>query len=130
MRWTRTPNKYHAKKTVREGQVFDSKREAKRYTELLILQRAGKISDLRTQVEYELIPAQREPDTVGSRGGIKRGKVIERAVKYVADFVYVDENGTEIVEDAKGYKDGQAYALFVIKRKLMLYTHHIHVREV
>lgn len=130
MRWTRTPNKYHAKKTVREGQVFDSKREAKRYTELLILQRAGKISDLRTQVEYELIPAQREPDTVGSRGGIKRGKVIERAVKYVADFVYVDENGTEIVEDAKGYKDGQAYAVFVIKRKLMLYKHHIHVREV
>lgn len=130
MRWTRTKNKYHAKKTVREGQMFDSKREAKRYTELLILQRVGKISDLRTQVEYELIPAQREPDTVGSRGGIKRGKVIERAIKYVADFVYRDEDGTEIVEDAKGYKDGQAYAVFVIKRKLMLYTHHIHVREV
>ena len=130
MRWTRTKNKYHAKKTVREGQMFDSKREAKRYTELMLLQRAGKISNLRTQVEYELIPAQREPDTVGARGGIKRGKVIERAVKYVADFVYVDENGTEIVEDAKGYKDGQAYAVFVIKRKLMLYIHHIHVKEV
>lgn len=130
MRWTRTRNKYHAKKTVRDGQVFDSRKEARRYTELLLLQRAGEISDLRTQVEFELIPAQREEDTIGPRGGVKQGKVIERAVKYVADFVYIDKTGQTVVEDAKGYKDSTAYDLFVIKRKLMLYIHHIHIKEV
>ena len=98
--------------------------------ELLLLVRAGEITDLQCQVPFELIPAQREADTVGARGGIKQGKVIERAVTYVADFTYRDKDGNLIVEDTKGYKEGQAYAVFSIKRKLMLYVHHIQIKEV
>lgn len=126
----RRQTKYFAKKTYLMGKEFDSKKEARRYAELMLLVRAGEITELQTQVPFELIPAQREADTVGARGGIKQGKVIERAVNYVADFTYKDRDGNLIVEDTKGYKEGQAYELFVIKRKLMLYVHGIRVREV
>ena len=122
-------SKYHAKKVVRGGKTFDSAKEARRFGELSLLQRAGEISDLRTQVKYVLIPAQREPDTVGKRGGVIKGKMLERECSYVADFVYT-QNGVEIVEDVKGYKDSTAYALFVVKRKLMLFVHGIQIKEV
>lgn len=122
-------SKYHAKKVVRGGKTFDSAKEARRFGELSLLQKAGEISDLRTQVKYVLIPAQREPDTVGKRGGVIKGRLIERECAYIADFVY-KRNGVEIVEDVKGYKDSTAYALFVVKRKLMLFVHGIQIKEV
>jgi hypothetical protein len=118
--------KYGNKKTYANGQLFDSSHEAKRYRELCLLQSAGLISDLQTQVPYELIPTQREPDTVGKRGGIKQGKCIEKSCVYYADFVYKDANGNVVVEDAKGMKT-EAYK---IKRKLMLWVHGIKVIEV
>lgn len=122
-------SKYHSRKIVRDGMTFDSQKEYRRFCELSLLQRAGAITDLRRQVEYELIPAQREPDTVGVRGGIKKGKVIEQKCSYIADFVY-NENGKVVVEDVKGYKKGTAYAVFVIKRKLMLCVYGVRVKEV
>lgn len=77
-----------------------------------------RISGLRRQVKYELIPAQKD---------LKTGKVIERPVTYKADFVYTDvSTGREIVEDAKGVRTKE----YVIKRKLMLYNKGIQVREV
>jgi hypothetical protein len=91
-----------------------------------MLQRAGRISDLQTQVPFELIPTQREPATVGKRGGIKLGKCIEQSCVYYADFVYKDSNGNTVVEDAKGMKT-EAYK---IKKKLMLYRHGIRIVEV
>lgn len=114
------------------GRTFDSKKERDRYCELLLLQRAGEISDLRCQVTYTLIPEQRLPDTLGPRGGRKRGKVQEKACCYVADFVYLDKAGKTVVEDVKGYRDpsSAAYAKFVIKRKLMLWLHGVKIREV
>ena len=123
-------SKYHAKKIVVGGEVFDSQKEYRRFRELSLLQRAGEIEDLKRQVEYELIPAQREPDTVGARGGIKKGRLIEQKCSYIADYVYTDDKGNIHVEDVKGYKDGGAYRVFVIKRKLMLYIHGIIVEEV
>jgi hypothetical protein len=123
-------NKLGARKVIVDGIEFASKREANRYTELKLKQEAGEIFDLKMQVPYELIPAQREPDTVGVRGGLIRGKVIERALYYYADFVYLDKNGDQVVEDAKGYKKGAVYGLFVCKRKLMLAVHNIRVIEV
>lgn len=90
-----------------------------------LLQRAGTIQDLQRQVEFELIPAQREPDTIGVRGGVKKGKTLELAVKYVADFVY-KENGKTIVEDVKGFKTPE----YRIKKKLMLFIHGIKIKEV
>lgn len=122
-------SKYHARKVTRGGRTFDSAKEARRFSELSLLQRAGEISDLRCQVKYILIPAQREPDTVGKRGGTIKGKLLERECAYIADFVY-KQNGVEIVEDVKGYRDSTAYALFTIKRKLMLWVHGIKIKEV
>ena len=131
-RWQRTAktNKYNAKKVSVDGIEFDSKKEARRYQELLLLQKAGEIYMLELQKVYELLPAQREPDTVGKRGGVIKGKLLERAVEYVADFVYTDKNGKTVVEDVKGFRAGGAYAVFVLKRKLMLYRYGIKIIEV
>lgn len=118
---TNKPSKYRARKMEIDGIKFDSKREGARFMELRSLERAGAISDLRRQVKFELIPNQRGAD----------GKVIERAVSYYADYTYiVNITGELVVEDAKGYRDGAAYALFTIKRKLMLYVNGIRITEV
>lgn len=124
-------NKYHNKKAMAGCLLFDSKREARRHTQLQLLQAAGAIRDLQRQVKFVLIPAQREPDTIGPKGGRKQGKLLERECAYIADFVYTDcATGETVVEDVKGYKGGGAYALFSCKRKLMLYVHGIRIREV
>ena len=118
-------SKYGNKKVVQDGITFDSKREAKRYRELLLLEQAGEISDIQRQVKFVLIPEQREPDTVGSRGGIHKGKLIEREVSYIADFVY-RKNGALVVEDTKGFRTPD----YIIKRKLMLWVHGIRIQEI
>lgn len=117
-------NKYNAKKVAIDGEVFDSKKEARRYQELMLLQKAGKISHLERQVKYVLIPAYKEK--VG-----KKTKTIERECSYIADFKYFDRETHEIVvEDVKGYRKGTAYNVFSIKRKLMLERFGIRIREV
>lgn len=121
----RPRNKYGSRKITRDGETFDSQKEYRRFCELSLLERAGAITELKRQVEFELIPAQREPDTVGVRGGVKRGKTLELAVKYVADFVY-KENGKTVVEDTKGFKTKD----YIIKRKLMLWVHGIRIKEI
>lgn len=108
--------KYHNRKTIVNGHTFDSKKEANRYSELLLLERAGAIHDLRTQVKYVLIPSQRSKET---------GKVIERECSYKADFVYT-EGGETIVEDVKGFRTKE----YIIKRKLMLHVYGIRIREI
>ena len=100
-------SKYNSRKAVVDGITFDSGREAERYSQLKLLQRAGKISWLRLQVRFELLPAQYEETEAvyirgAKKGQPKRGKCIEKAVIYIADFVYCDEYGRTIVEDAKG----------------------------
>jgi hypothetical protein len=95
------------------------------------MEMAGLIKDLERQVEFELIPEQREPDTVGKRGAIHKGKLLEKPIKYIADFQYTDvKTGEVITEDVKGYKREGAYKLFVVKRKLMLYLLGIRIKEV
>ena len=110
--------KYGNRKTEAFGIVFDSKREADRYLELRLLERAGEITELQRQVPFELIPPQKF-----------RGKKI-RAVSYIADFTYRDRDENLVVEDAKGYRKGAGYEVYNIKKKLMLYRHGIMVREV
>ena len=107
-------SKYHNRKTECDGIIFDSKREAARYKELKLLLTAGEISDLRMQVPYELIP------TFKLKGETFRG------MKYVADFVYRDKNGNEVVEDSKGMRTD----IYKLKKKLMAYIHHIVIQEV
>lgn len=124
--------KYFAKKVTVDGITFDSKKEADRYLVLKQRERRGEISDLQLQVPFILIPAQYETVTEYTPKTHKEKKVqklIEKKLTYIADLVYT-ENGQVIVEDVKGYKRSTAYAVFVIKRKLMLYFHGIRVREV
>lgn len=116
--------KYGNKKIVRDGITFDSRKEYHRFCELSLLEKAGKITGLERQVKFILIPAQREPDTIGKRGGVKPGKLIERECSYVADFTYW-ENGKRIVEDTKGMRTKD----YIIKRKLMLYIHGVRIKE-
>ena len=123
-------NKYHSRKISRDGMTFDSLKEYRRYCELVLLEKAGQVTELQRQVKFVLIPAQREPDSIGKRGGIIKGKLIEKELSYIADYVYTDKQGKIHVEDVKGYKGGGAYRIFVIKRKLMLYVHGIIVEEV
>lgn len=106
--------KYGNRKITMDGFTFDSQREFMRYCELRLLLRAGAITDLQRQVKFELIPAQRID-----------GKVVERAITYIADFVY-KEHGKTVVEDAKGMRTKE----YIIKRKLMLWIHDIRIVEV
>lgn len=96
---------------------FDSKKEWRRYSDLLLFEKAGIISGLQTQVTFELLPTQLD----------ENGKVIERKISYIADFVYVDcKTGKTIVEDAKGFRTKD----YIIKRKLMLHLKGIRIKEV
>lgn len=96
------------KTTTSDGITHDSIKEANRWCELKLLERAGRIQHLQRQVKYALIPKQEG----------------ERAVEYIADFVY-RENGNLVVEDVKGKKTKD----YIIKRKLMLWVHGIKIKE-
>ena len=117
-------SKYHAKKIEAEGQTFDSRKEYRRWCALRLLERAGAITDLRRQVKYVLIPAQYGPSTVGPRGGVKRGPLLERECAYIADFVY-QKDGETVVEDVKGVRTPE----YVMKRKLLLERYGIRILE-
>lgn len=117
--------KYHSSKVELDGLIFDSKKEANRYEFLKELENNGEIQDLQRQVKFVLIDKQCEPDTIGPRGGIKKGKIIERECTYVADFVY-KKNGKLVVEDTKGFRTTD----YIIKRKLMLFIHGIRIQEI
>lgn len=104
-------NKYGAKKIKdpATGFVFDSKKEFIRWCELRIMERAGKISELRRQVKFELIPKQDG----------------ERACDYIADFVYRDSDGKTVVEDCKGMRTD----VYKIKRKLFQWRYDMKIKE-
>lgn len=124
-------NKYKNKKIEVDGIKFDSKREAKRYSDLKLLEKSGQISELERQVKYILIPAQRETTNEVYKKGIKKGqcksgKVIERECAYYADFDYMTKDGKHVVEDTKGIRTQE----YIIKRKLMLYKYGIRITEV
>ena len=126
--------KYGNRKVEYDGILFDSKKEAQRYYELKLLQRAGVISELELQKVFELIPAQYETFPRYGKTGkrLQDGKrCIEKSCVYKADFTYM-QDGQLVVEDAKGYRDpaSAAYAKFVIKRKLMLHVHGVKIMEI
>ena len=123
-------SKYHSRKTTVDGIEFDSQKEARRFRELCLLERAGKITDLQRQVKYVLIPQQREfTNEIYTRGNkkgcFKPGKILEYECSYIADFRYID-NGKIVVEDVKGMRTKD----YIIKRKLMLHVHGIRIQEI
>ena len=122
--------KYHNRKITVDGKTFDSRKEYRRYNELVLLERAGVISALETQKEFELIPAQYETIERYSKTGRRlqdKVNLVERKVEYVADFVYNDaKTGELVVEDTKGVRTKD----YIIKRKLMYAVYSIKIREV
>lgn len=100
-------NKYHNRKTTVDGIKFDSKAEAKRYTELKLLQKAKLITDLELQPKFELQPKYKN----------NKGENI-RAIIYKADFSYTEGN-KKIVEDVKGMETKE----FKLKKKLLEYKY-------
>ena len=109
---SQTRSKYGARKSG----GYASRKEHRRANELKLMQRAGLISNLREQVPYTLVPSQRN----------EKGSIIERSIRYIADFVYTDcASGVEVVEDIKGVRTKE----YILKRKLMLYFHGIKIVE-
>ena len=108
-------SKYRNMKITADGLTFDSRKEYFRWHELSLLEKAGVISGLQRQVRYELLPSQKVD-----------GKVVERPVHYIADFVY-QEDGQTVVEDIK--PPATKTPVYVVKRKLMLQKHGIRIRE-
>ena len=131
-RFRRNGTKYNASKVIVDGIKFDSKHEAKRYQELILLQKGNVISNLRLQVKFTLIPAQYATEERYGKNGkrLKDKKILlEREVAYYADFVYIlNESGETIVEDAKSPITRTPE--YKIKRKLMLSVFGIRIREV
>lgn len=136
-------NKVHAERTE-DG--YASKKEARRAEALRLMEQAGEISDLREQVEFELVPTIYVDDegvyhTCDGARNIqearsmlrKKLKVAERSMTYICDFVYTDnKTGETVVEDVKGYTKSNAalYRIFSMKRKLLLWRYGIKVKEV
>lgn len=99
-------SKYHNKKIIVDGHKFDSIKEADRYCELKLLQKAKVITQLELQPRFTLQP-------VFACDGNSY-----RKIEYIADFSYY-ENGKRIVEDVKGMKT----EVYKIKKKLFLYQY-------
>lgn len=107
--------KYSNVRVTDGGMTFDSKAEHRRWVYLQHMAKAGHITQLRCQVPFELIPAQVSPS--GKR---------ERPTTYVADFVYLDDKGSRVVEDVKGASTPE----YRLKRKLLLWRHGIEIQEI
>lgn len=114
--------KYHNTPTPRQTEDgkeirFDSKKEAERFDELMLLLKAEKISELRLQADFTLQEAYTLPN--GNR---------VRAIRYKADFTYKDDNGNLVVEDVKS--KATKTRVYGIKKKLMLEKFGIEIREI
>ena len=113
MRQSVRRSKYRSIKATVDGITFDSKKEAKRYQELKLLQRANKIENLRLQVPYVLIDKS------------KYG----RQIKYIADFVYYDkELKQEVVEDTKS--EATKTPVYRLKKRLLVERYGIEIKEI
>jgi hypothetical protein len=100
--------KYGATKTEVDGYVFDSKAESRRYSELILAEKAGEISNLTLQPVFPLIVNEK------------------RVGKYIADFQYTDRDGTRVVEDVKG----MATPVYRLKKKIVEAIYGINIVEI
>lgn len=102
-----TKNKYNNKRVEVDGIKFQSGKEAKRYSELKLLEKFGFISELKLQVKFIL-----------QKGFEREGKKI-RPIIYLADFVYMNNEENKLtVEDSKGFRN----PVYTLKKKMFLYS--------
>ena len=120
-------NKYGNRKTHVGDIAFDSVREARYYVYLRDRERKGEISDLRLQVPYELVPAVYREEVRHLKTKDKTVcKCVQKAVHYIADFVYTDTaTGKEVLVDTKGYRTKE----YILKKKMMLAFRGIEIVE-
>jgi hypothetical protein len=108
-------NKYHNKKTIIDGILFHSKKEAEYYSELIMLRKCGDIASFERQVPFVL-----------QEGYVINGKKI-RPIIYIADFVIEYIDGTEEVVDTKGFRT----KIYKLKKKILLYKYpNINFKEI
>lgn len=111
------------------GMTFQSTKERDRYIFLKDAENRGLISDLKTQVSYEVIPAALEEYQVQLKTKVAtRTRTIFQATHYIADFTYM-KDGKVVVEDVKGSED-VVTEVFKMKEKLMMYHYGIRIRKV
>ena len=103
-------SKYHNVRNTLAGENYSSLRERNRHLELILEQRAGRLSNLRREVSFELAPKAKV-----------LGK-LKRSLRYVADFVY-ERDGALVVEDCKGFRT----AMFRLKAHLLKTGHGIDI---
>lgn len=101
-------SKYKAIKTEVDGFIFDSRAEARRYSELILAERAGEISNLSLQPVFPIIVNEKK---IG---------------KYIADFQYIDRDGNRVIEDVKGIST----PVYKLKKKLVEAIHEINITEI
>ena len=129
--WAGGGEKYHnvrTQRTLEDGSKvdFDSKKEARRYDELIAMLRAGEIRELKLQPQFTIQEAYTTPE----------GRRV-RAIRYQADFSYErptapDCTGTvhwlPVVEDVKSR--ATRTRVYEIKKKLLQEKFGIEIREV
>ena len=101
-------SKYHAKRTTVGNKTFDSRKEANRFVELTLMEKAKEIQDLKTQVKFPLI--KKSPHG--------------REIAYKADFVYY-QDGKMVVEDTKGFRTD----VYKLKKRIMAELYNIDIKE-
>lgn len=108
-------NKYKNKKVIYNGIKFDSVKEKNRYMQLLYLEKAGLIKDIKLQYEFELQPAFT----------LNKKKI--RKITYIADFYYYDNNLNDyVVEDVKGIRTD----VYKLKKKMFEYKYQKEIIEI
>lgn len=120
--------KYKNTRVTVDGISFDSRKEARHYQLLKALEKRGEITDLQRQVRFELIPAVYREEVVHLKTKDKTvRRCIQRAITYIADFVYNDAaSGERKVVDTKGFRTKE----YILKKKMMLALKGIDVLEV
>jgi hypothetical protein len=107
-------NKFGARRTPVDGIMFDSAKEARRYQQLRLEERAGHITDLKLQVPFNITATRPNGEQVV-------------VAKYIADFtyerIYADGDEEFIVEDAKGVQTPE----FKLKKKLVEVQHGVEI---
>ncbi len=119
MTWRPTPRKYGNKPITIDGIRFASKKEGYYYLALRDRVDSGEISNLRMQVPYEIVPAVYETQTIHLKTKDKQvTKCVQKAVHYIADFVYTDRDGIDQVIDVKGGSATKTKE-YLLKKKMM-----------
>lgn len=121
--------KYNNTKVEFDGLKFDSKKEMLRYMALKDAENKGIISDLQTQVKYELIPAVTEEyvEHLKTKDRIKT-RTVQLAITYKCDFTYIKDNQL-VIEDVKA-SPKMLPKEYILKKKMLFALKGLRIKEI